>query len=154
MKMKKLNLPAQTGKNSIVILTVLAISFVFGLSGPISARAATTPSLGAAATFGILGSTYTNTAAGTTITGDVGYTTGPATAPTVNGTTHVANSTYNQAGTDQATALAALDVQACTFTFAAGAINLTTDITHSSSTGVYTPGVYCTTGAGAASIGT
>ena len=73
-------------KNSIVIVVVA--SFVFGLIGPISALAATTPSLGMAATFGVLGSTYTNTAA-TTVNGDLGYVTGPGVVPAVNGTTYV-----------------------------------------------------------------
>ncbi len=133
---------------------VLAVFVLFGLAGTIAAQAATTPSIGAASTFGILGSTYTNTVAGTTVNGDVGYTTGPAVAPTVNGTTYISpNSTYSQAGTDQATALTNLNGQACTFTFAAGAINLATDTTHGA-LGIYTPGVYCTTGAGDASIGT
>jgi len=49
---------------------------------------ATTPPLGAADSFGILSSTYTNTSAGTTITGDLGFTIGPAVAPTVSGTTY------------------------------------------------------------------
>jgi hypothetical protein len=112
--------------------------------------AATSPGLGLANTFGVLSSTYTNTAGGTTINGDLGYTTGPATAPTVNGTTHGADSTYSQAGIDQGTALANLNSQPCTFTFAAGAIDLASDATHGT-VGVYTPGVYCILGA--ASIG-
>src|SRR3989344_6126319 len=139
------------GKNSIV--TALVVSLVFGFAGPpMLALAATTPTLGAASTFGILGSTYTNTAAGTSIVGDIGYTTGPAVAPTVSGTTHPNDGTYAQAGIDQGTALTNLNSQACTFTFAAGAIDLAADTTHGP-VGVYTPGVYCTSGAGAASIG-
>jgi hypothetical protein len=116
------------------------------------AFAATSPNLGLANTFGILSSTYTNTASGppTTINGDLGYTTGPAVAPTVNGTTHTADGTYNQAGIDQGTALSNLNSQPCTFTFAPGAIDLATDVTHGP-VGVYTPGVYCITGA--ASVG-
>jgi hypothetical protein len=121
------------------------ITLVLGLSGS-STKAATTPSLGLAATFGILGSTYTNTVGGTTINGDLGYTTGPATAPTVNGSTHAADGTYTQAGIDQGTALTALNAQPCTFTFASGAIDLAGDTTHGP-IGVYTPGVYCSTGA-------
>ncbi|MBX4211519.1 MAG: DUF3494 domain-containing protein [Candidatus Yanofskybacteria bacterium] len=128
---------------------VLMLAFVLGL--PTLTIAATTPSLGAAASFGILASTYTNTASGTTINGDLGYTTGPAVAPTVNGVTHVADSIYNQAGIDQNAALSNLNSQACTFTFAPGAIDLATDTTHGP-IGVYTPGVYCTSGA--AAIGT
>ena len=68
-------------KALLVVLVVLAVVFTFGLSGPIAVLAATTPSLGLAATYGILSSTYTNTVAGTTITGDIGFTTGPAVAP-------------------------------------------------------------------------
>lgn len=132
----------------IGILSLLAFLTVFTIS-PI-ASAATSPTLGAAATFVILSDTYTNTAPGTTLTGDLGYTTGPAVAPTVNGTTHVADSTYNQAGIDQNAALSDLNSQPCTFDFAPGAIDLATDATHGP-VGVYTPGVYCITGA--ASVG-
>ena len=74
----------------------------------------------------------------------------------MNGVTYVgvANAGRVAAGTGQAAALANLNSQACTFTFAPGAINLSTDITNPNGIGIYTPGVYCTTGAGAASIGT
>ena len=118
-----------------------------------AAHAATDPGLGLASTFGVLSSTFTNTAIGTIITGDLGYTTGPAVAPTVSGTTHVADATYNQAGIDQGSALASLNSQACTFTFPAGAVNLATDTSHGT-IGIYSPGVYCTTASSAASIGT
>jgi len=114
------------------------------------AYAATSPTLGMADSFTILSGTYTNTTSGTTINGDLGYTTPPATAPTVNGATHVADATYNQAGIDQGTALSALNSQPCTFTFAPGAIDLASDTTHGVA-GVYAPGIYCITGA--ASIG-
>ena len=107
--------------------------------------------IGIASTFAILASTYTNTVSGTFIIGDVGYTTGPAVSPTVTGTVHIDDSTYTQAGIDQGTELSFLNSQVCTFTFAAGAIDLSTDITHGS-LGLYTPGVYCITGA--ASVGT
>lgn len=135
-------------KVSVGVLTMVCI---LGLTGSMAAFAATTPSLGVAATYGVLSSTYTNTVLGTTINGDLGYTTGPAVAPTVNGTTYVVNGTYNQAGTDQGSVLSALAAQPCTFTFVDGAIDLATDTTHGA-IGVYTPGVYCI--AGAASIGT
>ncbi len=137
--------------NKVSIISLLVFSLILGFTGPVSVLAATTPSLGAASSFGILGSTYTNTTAGTTINGDLGYTTLPAVAPTVNGTTHVADSAYNQAGIDQGTALTNLNNQVCTFTFAPGAIDLATDTTHGA-IGVYAPGVYCTVGA--ASLGT
>jgi len=126
----------------------LLITF-FVITSPV--YAATSPGLGQADTFSILSSSYVNTASGTTINGDLGYTTGPATAATVNGTVHNVDNVYTQAGIDQGTALAALNSQSpCTFTFAPGPINLATDTTHGP-VGSYTPGIYCITGA--ASIG-
>ena len=136
-----------------VSLSVVVLCLILGTISLVAVFAAVTPSLGIASTFGILSSTYTNTVGGTTINGDLGYTTGPAVAPTVNGTTYIADGIYNQAGTDQGTALTSLNNQACTFTFPSGAVDLATDTTHGT-VGVYTPGVYCTTGAGAANIGT
>ncbi len=132
---------------------VAALSLVLGLVGPIAAiaaptasvqAAATTPSLGAASTFAVLASTYTNTVPGSTINGDLGYVTGPAVNPTVNGTTHINDGVYTQAGTDRASALVALNAQACDFNFGAA-----TDL--SLLPQPLGPGVYCITGA--ASIG-
>ena len=135
---------------SLLLLAVLLpIAFLF-TSG---ASAATNPSLGDTATFGILSSTYTNTASGTTIHGDLGYTTGPAVAPTVTATTYADTGIYSQAGIDQGSALAELNSQPCTFTFPAGAVDLATDTSHGA-IGVYAPGVYCTTATSAASVGT
>ncbi|MET0979659.1 MAG: ice-binding family protein [Candidatus Saccharimonadales bacterium] len=111
-----------------------------------TASAATSPGLGAANTFTVLSGSYVNTTPGTTISGDLGYTTGPATAPTVGGTTHIADGTYNQAGIDQGNALSFLNSQPCTYNFPAGPTDLATDVTHGP-VGVYTPGVYCLTGA-------
>ena len=137
-------------KKFIIVLLIVLVQFIFA---PLQETfAATTPPLGQAASFAILSGTYTNTVGGTTINGDLGYTTGPATTPTVNGTTHVADGTYNQAGSDQNAANAALASQPCTFTFANGPIDLATDTTHGT-IGVYTPGVYCTGASSAASIG-
>ncbi|MDQ3244868.1 MAG: ice-binding family protein [bacterium] len=136
-------------KSKMFFLVFALIFSIVGIQAYIS-YAATSPNTGTASTFGILSSTYTNTTAGTTINGDVGYTTGPAVAPTVNGTTHVADTTYSQAGTAQASTLNALNSQPCTFT-ATGPIDLATDTTHGP-IGVYTPGVYCVTGA--ATVGT
>lgn len=128
-----------------LIVGVLSLGFaVFGASPAVFA--ATSPGLGLANSFTILSGTYSNTTSGTTINGDLGYTTPPVTAPTVNGTTHTADATYNQAGIDQGTALSALNSQPCTFSFAPGAIDLATDTTHGT-VGVYSPGVYCISGA-------
>ncbi|MCK9361154.1 ice-binding family protein [Patescibacteria group bacterium] len=112
-------------------------------------HAATTPSLGAADTYAILAGTYTNTTAGTTLNGDLGYTTGPATVPTVNGTIYGSGAPTPQARIDATAALALLDANPCTENLGV-IVNLSTVGSHP--TGVYTPGVYCSTGA--MSIGT
>lgn len=137
-------------KKAGILSSVPAFGLAFFMFSSM-AYAATSPALGIADSFSILSSSYTNTVAGTTINGDVGYTVGPVVAPTINGATHVADGTYNQAGIDQNTALVALNNQSCSYSFPPGNIDLATDTTHGS-TGVYTPGVYCVSGA--ASIGT
>ena len=119
---------------------------IMALAGVPLAHAATTPPLGMASSFSVLSGTYSNTTPGTTLNGDLGYTTPPASAATVNGQTHVADATYNQAGIDQGTALSALNSQPCTFSFAPGAIDLASDTTHGAA-GSYAPGVYCISGA-------
>jgi len=125
---------------------LLAVAFSFSFGFPVSVlEAATTPSLGSAATFGILSYTYINNSPVVTITGDLGYTVGPSTAPSVSGVTHINNATYTQAVNDQNAALAALNSQPCTFTFTAGTIDLVTDSSHGP-VGVYAPGVYCING--------
>lgn len=134
-----------------VSAVALAILFTIALTGLV--KAAATPSLGVATTYGILASTYTNTVPGTTINGDVGFTTGPAVVPGGTRTNYGSGAPYATAGIDQGAALNNLNSQACTFTFANGAIDLATDTTHGA-IGMYTPGVYCTAGPGAASIGT
>lgn len=136
--------------SKVLIVTIFVAFVAFGLFKPTFIFAATTPSLWEAASFGVLSSTYTNIAAGT-INGDLGYTTPPVTPTTVNGI--IVSPKPPQAGLDQATALASLNGEWCTFTFPAGAIDLATDTTHGA-TGVYVPGVYCTAASSAASIGT
>lgn len=62
-------------------LSALTLAFsAFLLSAP--AVAATAPNLGTASTYGIVSNTLTNTAGGTTVNGDVCFTTGPAVAVT------------------------------------------------------------------------
>lgn len=130
--------------NKVSVL-VLASVFVFALAGPL-AFAASSPSLGQAASYGILASTYTNTVSGTTVNGDVGFTTGPAVAPGGTHNNYGSGAPYATAGTDQGAALSALALESCTFTFGGGAIDLSTDTTHGTA-GIYTPGVYCSSGA-------
>lgn len=131
----------------LAIMTAICfIIAALGLTVPMTVSAATTPSLGDASTYGILASTYTNTVAGTTVNGDVGFTTGPAVAPTGDQTYYGSGAPYATAGVDQGSALSSLAFETCTHTFADGAINLSTDTTHGD-IGVYTPGVYCSNGA-------
>ena len=116
---------------------------------PSSVMAATTPELGEAASFGILSGTYTNTAGGTTINGNLGYTTGPAVAPTVNGTVYSPpSSTYTQAGIDQGAALANLNAQSCTPIGAIVTLNAyDVDGAGPLPPGTFPPGCYSSTGA-------
>ncbi len=130
--------------NKILTLSMLAVVFVFGSTAGIIS-AATSPSIGAAVTYGILSNFYVNNVPGTTINGDIGFTTGPAIVPGGTHTNYGSGVPYANAGGDQATALAALNAQACTFTFASGSIDLSTDATHGP-VGVYAPGVYCVLG--------
>jgi hypothetical protein len=145
----------QMKKNNLKIVGVIAfiVMFAFGISLVRAAPPITIP-LGVAETFGILSSTFTRNIGVTVITGDLGYTTlSGGTTHTASGLTHVADSIYNNAGTDQGIALSSLNTQACTYTFPAGVVDLATDTTHGT-LGVYTPGVYCNTLTSAASIGT
>ena len=73
-------------KNYFVMFVLIFSAFSMGQSGVF---AVSSPSLGDASTFGILASTFTNAATGVSITGNVGYTTAPATAATVAGTIFV-----------------------------------------------------------------
>jgi len=130
------------------LVSILVIVFMAGFSIPTAVFAATTPSLGSAATFGVLGGTYSNSSAATTINGDVGYVTAPATPPIISGATHVNDGAYTSAKTDTSNTLSTgLATQPCTPAFTFGA---TTDL--STLPQPLTPGVYCI--AGAASIGT
>ena len=90
---------------SATLALVALLSVSFGVT------AQTAPSLGSEAPFGIVSSTFTNTAAGTTINGNVCFTTGPVFPATVTGTTGPCPAA---AGTDQTAALAILNGQACT----------------------------------------
>ncbi len=136
-----------------VLVSAFSLFFIFGVTSHVSATTVTVaPPLQGAACYAVLSNAYTNTNPGTTINGDLGYTTGPATVPTVNGATHAADASYTQAGADQSAALSALNSQQCTHTFPPGNVDLATDTTHGTQ-GVYTPGVYCTSGGGVASIG-
>ena len=126
----------------LVVLVITLALTAFRLNPIESAKAASTPSLGAAGTYAVLANTYTNTTAGTTINGDIGFTTAPAVVPAGTHTNYGSGAPYSTAGTDQGTALVNLNAQSCTFSFPTGAVNLATDTTHGTA-GIYTPGVYC-----------
>lgn len=109
------------------------------------ASAATAPDLGTSATYGVLASTYTNTVAGTTINGDLGYVTGPVWPPTLNGTLHVNDGPYATAGADQGTALVDLNAQSC-IELDVGAVDLAT-VDLGAGPGIFAPGCYSSGGA-------
>lgn len=118
-------------KISIVALTIIV---TLGLAGSITQSfAATTPSLGAAASYGILSDTYTNPSGTTTVNGDIGFTTGPAVLPlgghpSVTYPNYGSAAPFSAAGTAQAAALVNLNSQVCTYTFPVGDVDLSTDI--------------------------
>jgi len=117
-----------------------------GFGGTTIAFAATSPSLGVADGFAVLVDTYTNTVPGTTVTGDLGYTTAPLVMPTLLGSTHVADGVYAQAGIDQSLALADLNTQPCV-SLGAGAVALDSVVVGLNPPGTFTPGCYSSGGA-------
>lgn len=129
-----------------VSVGVLTVAFVLAIVGLTAVLAATSPSLGEATSYGVLAGTYTNTSAGTTVTGDIGYTTGPAVAPLGVHANYGSGAPVSTARVDTASALTALTSQPCTFNFADGPIDVSTDGPNGA-TGVYAPGVYCSNGA-------
>lgn len=148
--------------NKNLIVNIFVVSLVLCLAGPITTLAATTPDLGTAATFGILTGTFNHDIATTTITGvagtnALGYTdTFGVGAVVVTGNTITAGDTYAAAGDAQGTALTALSAtaQPCGngttilgYTFDTGVVNLATNTERGGTTGHYSPGVYCITGA-------
>ena len=106
---------------------------LLGLIGPVSTFAATAPDLGSISSYGVVSETLTNTVAGTTINGDVCYTTGPATEPVISGATVTPCNSARE--TEQIQALSTLNTQACT--------SLGTNVVLS---GTYTPGCYSSSG--------
>ncbi|NEZ05037.1 DUF3494 domain-containing protein, partial [Wenzhouxiangella sp. XN201] len=108
----------------------------------IPALSQTAPDLGSTSPFGIVSETFTNTA-GTTVDGDVCYTTPPAVNPTVTGTIFVP--CPPETGTDQNAARAYLDVQACTDIGAAVALDQIS--IGGGPAGEFPPGCYSSSGA-------
>lgn len=129
----------------------LMMVLMFGFVPLKVAQAAATPSLGLAGTYGVLSGTFTHNIANTVITGDVGYTTssGGSTFSVISGTDYGPGVPTPQARIDAGIALTTLNSNLCTENLGI-IVDLATVSSHP--TGVYTPGVYCSTGA--MSIGT
>jgi hypothetical protein len=130
------------------VVRITGVSLGAGQSGTIALHggAGVTELLGAAAPFAVLADVYVNEFTDTVINGDLGYVTPPEEDPTVNGDTHADDATYAAAAAALSSALTTLAALPATFEFAAGDINLSTDVTHGDA-GVFTPGVYVVTGA-------
>ncbi|MEO8065237.1 MAG: ice-binding family protein [Candidatus Doudnabacteria bacterium] len=149
---KKRNAKKYKGRIVISLLVILLMAGISMMNG-LMARAATTPNLGAATSYAILASSFINTFAGTTVNGDIGFTTGPAVHPLGTQLRYGSGAPYSTAGTDQGSALVNLNAQLpCDYTFPAGAVNLGTEALHPGGIGVYLPGIYCTTAGSAAQI--
>ncbi len=125
------------------VLAVLAVSFLLGLVGPMNVFAATSPSLGAAATFSVLSGTAATNTGATSISGDLGvspaaaYTDAGATTFLTPGNPHLADLAAANAQLANTAAFGSID-QPCTTTYAG-----VQDLTLVSPLG---PGVYCSTG--------
>src|SRR5688500_9097716 len=104
--------------HTAIALLLLMATVAFAFVSQVSTRAATTPALGAALSYGILSSTYTNTSV-STVNGDVGFTTGPAVAPGGVHNNYGSGAPYATAGTEQGAALANLNAQPCDFNLGA-----------------------------------
>lgn len=132
---------------TLLIFASLVITVAFSIAWRSALHAASTPSLGATASYGILANTYTNSAAGTTVNGDVGFLVGPTVEPAPVGghANYGSGGPYATAGANQATALTALNNEGCTFSWV-GAVDLFFDSAHGTA-GTYAPGVYCSPGA-------
>jgi hypothetical protein len=125
-------------------MTALALVAVWSVTESGLAVAATAPNLGTTAPFALVASTFTNTNAGTTLDGNVCFTTGPGTAFTLNGTKTVPCSP--QVGTDEAAALKTLNGETCT-SLGAGVVTLNTVVIGKNKAGTIPPGCYSSGGA-------
>ena len=115
-----------------------------------AALAQTAPDLASTNPYAIVSETFSNSTAGTVVNGDVCFTTGPATTPTINGTT--ATPCPAQTGIDQNSALTDLNNQSCMSIGAAVALDQIS--INSGTPGVFPPGCYSSTGAMSITTGT
>lgn len=129
-------------------LSCLAVAVSCILSAP--ALAATAPDLGSTSPFAVVSETFSNSTAGTTLTGDACFTTGPATTPTISGDTETPCAP--EKGTDQNAALSDLNGQSCQSIGAAVALD---QISIDGGTpGEFPPGCYSSAGAMSITTGT
>jgi hypothetical protein len=114
----------------------------------VPALAATAPNLGTAAPFGVATNTFTNTAAGTTINGNICFTTGPA-VPATSTNPPVVPCPPQMLLIDLPGALADLNAQALapTCTAIGAAVDLSLIAIGGGTPGVLPPGCYKSTGA-------
>jgi hypothetical protein len=131
-------------RNRLGSLAALGLSALVTLAASDPAAAATAPNLGTTSSFGIVSSTFTNVDAATAINGNVCFTTGPATAYTLNGTQTVPCAA--QLGLDQAAALATLNGEACV-SLGGGVVALDTVVIGTNKPGTIPPGCYSSGGA-------
>lgn len=127
--------------------SLASLGFAALLFAAVPAQAAIAPNLGSNQTFGVISDTYTNTAVGTTINGDICYTTGPAIVPTIFPVTLVnpPAACTPQNNIDFDIALSLVNGQPCT-DVGPGAIALDSyDSGHGP--GIWFPGCYETAGA-------
>ena len=135
------------GRLRLTIVAPICLFFLLATAFVATTRAATAPSLGTTVSYAVLANSFLYANSGTGLVGNLGYatTSGTGLFPSVSGSTHIGDSSYSQAGTDQATVLASLASQSCTANLAFN-VDLATY-----NSGIYAPGVYCV--AGPATIG-
>jgi hypothetical protein len=134
----------EAGRLATLAIIGLMALFPFAKSEASPVITTTAPGLGTTATFGVVSSTFTNTDAATIVNGDACFTTGPATAYTLNGTQTVPCSA--QVGLDQNSALAALNGENCT-SLGAGVVTLDQVVIGTNLPGTIPPGCYSSGGA-------
>jgi len=139
---------AAPGRAHLGLMPYLGIAVL--CAAPLPALAATAPELGTLSSFAVVSETFSNSTAGTAVTGDVCYTTGPATTPAISGATEIPCNP--QKGTDQSSALADLNSQSCVSLGAAVALN--TVSIGVGPPGEFPPGCYSSTGAMSIDAGT
>lgn len=141
---------ARQGHRVVRALGAVTLAIAFGDA----AHAATAPSLGTAAPYGVVSSTFTNanTAPETIVNGNVCYTTPPTTPPlTISGVT--STPCLPAVGSDQGLALANLLGQACT-SLGGGAVALDAVVIGANPPGVIPPGCYSSGGAMSVTVST